>query len=574
MINAPESMTAASQELMHERPMMKLKGQLQRLCPNLAPDASLAKYTRAIEQCRLMEQLPATTSGTGGKCSRKAVKVRAEANRLYLAKEYEKALGKYNESICLAETGSEHLGMGYANRSAIYFEQDEFEYALANIALAKEHNYPERLMPKLLEREQQCRVKLAEGKSKGTVPLRRFDLNVPVNSKIPFLASGIKMARLEDFGRSMIATKRFKTGDVILHEKSILASIDLMLQFQNCNLCSAEEGLSLLPCPNCATVMYCSQECLERDFRLVHRFECPIAEKVQHLSYGFVNLGSRLFLYGLSLFDDDLDEMMRYCNRTKTGGNPLNLDYTRYDPLEEFKELYNLSATTTPTNESSYRFFATIRCLMYLESPLLKTIVISDEQKAFMRQCVLDFTRAASYYRWHLTSPLFPIQSLFNHSCDPNVLIVILSGHVKLVVFRPIRPNEQICFSYGHRWWDTPMCQEPFPMVFVCKCIVCDPSKKIAWLASKRELTLAAKADLVVVGLQVCGSDSDDVADLALIQTYIERNGRFVQAMEEFMKLLSLHWTLLFRLLRQEDEAQRRAKIAARLAGAAIDVVD
>lgn len=116
MINAPESMTAASQDLMHERPMMKLKGQLQRLCPNLAPDASLAKYTRAIEQCRLMEQLPATTSGTGGKCSRKAVKVRAEANRLYLAKEYEKALGKYNESICLAETGSEHLGMGYANR--------------------------------------------------------------------------------------------------------------------------------------------------------------------------------------------------------------------------------------------------------------------------------------------------------------------------------------------------------------------------------------------------------------------------------------------------------------------------
>lgn len=115
MINAPESMSAASQEMLRERPMIKMKGQLQRLCPNLAPDASLAKFTRAIEQCRLMDQLPAT-SGTGGKCSRKAVKVRAEAHRLYLAKEYEKALGKYNESICLAETGSEHLGTGYANR--------------------------------------------------------------------------------------------------------------------------------------------------------------------------------------------------------------------------------------------------------------------------------------------------------------------------------------------------------------------------------------------------------------------------------------------------------------------------
>lgn len=73
--------------------------------------------------------------------------------------------------------------------------------------------------------------------------------------------------------------------------------------------------------------MYCSQECLDRDFRLVHRFECPIAGMVQHLTYGFISLGTKLFFYGLSLFNDDLDEMMRYCNRTKTEGNPLKLDY-------------------------------------------------------------------------------------------------------------------------------------------------------------------------------------------------------------------------------------------------------
>uniref|UniRef100_A0A1Q3EWL8 SET and MYND domain-containing protein 4 n=1 Tax=Culex tarsalis TaxID=7177 RepID=A0A1Q3EWL8_CULTA len=574
MINAPESVTASSQQMMRERPLIILRGQLERLRPNLAPDASLAKFTRAIEQCHLLDQLPAT-SGTGGKCSRKATKLRAEGNRLYLAKDYRKALWKYNESICLAETGSEHLAMGYANRSAIYFEQNEFEYALANIALAKQHHYPERLMPKLIEREQKCRAKLAEGLSKGTDPPLEFELNVPVNPKIPFLASGIKMVRLEDFGRSMVATESFKTGDVILHEKSILASIDLMAQFQNCNLCAAEEEYSLIPCPNCATVMYCSQECLERDFRLVHRFECPIAEKVQHLSFGFSNLGPKLFLYGLSLFDDDLDEMMRYCHkRTKTGGNPLNLDYTRYDPLEEFKELYNLSATTTPTNEFSYRFFTTIRCLVLLESPLLESIVVSDEQKAFMRQCVLDFTRAASYYKWDRTSPLFPVQSLFNHSCDPNVLIAIRSAHVKLVVFQPIRPNEQICFSYGHRWWETPMCKEPFQMVFVCKCVICDPLKNVAWQAKKRAITAAANRDLVFVSHAVCGARSNNVTDLGLIQTFIERHGHIVHARKEYGALLDLHWKLLFNLLTEEDEAQRRSKVMAALEGGVTNDVD
>uniref|UniRef100_A0A8D8KL58 (northern house mosquito) hypothetical protein n=1 Tax=Culex pipiens TaxID=7175 RepID=A0A8D8KL58_CULPI len=65
----------------------------------------------------------------------KAAHFRQQGNHFYLAKRYEKALEKYNESICYAEAGSDQLAMGYANRSAIYFEQGEYEFALLNIGL-------------------------------------------------------------------------------------------------------------------------------------------------------------------------------------------------------------------------------------------------------------------------------------------------------------------------------------------------------------------------------------------------------------------------------------------------------
>lgn len=574
MLTATPEASQAMMDTFMQRPLVRLRGMLTDLRLDLEADASLERYTQAILECGLLEDLPATEKG---KCSRTAAAIRAEGNRKFKGLDYDGALLKYNESICHAETNSADLGIGYANRSAVYFAQNEFELALANIAMAKQHHYPEPLMEKLLDREQKCQAKLAEGLSKGTVPKRRFDLNVPVNPKIPFLAEGISMVRLEDFGRSMVATKNFAPGDVILHEKSILASIDLMKTYKCCNLCSAEASYNLIPCPNCVTVMYCSRECLERDSRLVHRFECPIAEKVRHLCYGFTNLGTKLFFYGLSLFKDDLDEMMRYCERVKTGGNPLNLDYTRYDPLEEFKELYNVNATTNPANEGNYRFFVAIRCLMFLQCPLIKSIVRTKQHKSFMRQCVLDFTRAGSYYRYDVISPVFPVQSLFNHSCDPNILISTLSGHVKLVVIRPIRPNEQICFSYGFIWWEpesVPMSQQSVQGVFNCKCVVCDPMKKISWLANSGHFTAGANRALGKLMQAVRKPFSDDLTELQVLESFIQKYGAIAHPQKDFGLILTLYWRWLYKLLREEDAALRRAKIVAELGGQSISDVD
>ncbi|XP_058461267.1 SET and MYND domain-containing protein 4-like isoform X4 [Malaya genurostris] len=84
--------------------------------------------------------------------------LRVKANGTYMNKsvEQEVVLRLYNESICHAPDKAEELGIGYANRSAVYFNQKQYNHCLDNILLAKANNYPTSKMQKLLEREQKC----------------------------------------------------------------------------------------------------------------------------------------------------------------------------------------------------------------------------------------------------------------------------------------------------------------------------------------------------------------------------------------------------------------------------------
>lgn len=52
----------------------------------------------------------------GVKRNSKAVAIRQEGNRFFKDHSWSKAVEKYNESICWAETGSEEVGIGFANR--------------------------------------------------------------------------------------------------------------------------------------------------------------------------------------------------------------------------------------------------------------------------------------------------------------------------------------------------------------------------------------------------------------------------------------------------------------------------
>ncbi|XP_038112786.1 SET and MYND domain-containing protein 4 [Culex quinquefasciatus] len=497
------------------------------------------------------------------KCDRRAAQLRQEGNRLYLERLYGDALERYNESICFAERDSDQLGMGFANRSAIYCEQGEFEYALANIALAKAHHYPEKLMPKLLAREQSCRAKLDAGQSKGTVPNPRMDVNVNANPKIPFVADGVGMKLYKQFGRGLIAERDFQVGDIILDEKPTLVTNALGYRYTNCANCSTGFNHSLLPCPGCVSYMYCSEECLQRDKRFVHRFECGMAEKLRNAMFCSTIIGPKLFFYGLTLFDDDLQAMMDYCHgETAHGlGNPFDMDFRTKDQLDQFKVLHKAGVHHITILDQVRRVSAAVFYVLFTEhSPLLKRLVTTQAQRDFVLNCFLDYTRKCGALLLDSTesSTVSLVGSIVNHSCDPNAVLTIHGGHIKLAVLRSIAKGEQILASYGPTWWQP---KPDYESCYKCKCVVCT---KPSWSIKQGTLPPAAVQHDRLITTISCSPEANFADRLNVMQQFLNRYAAF-HADVAYGEVLKLYNLMLKGMIQLDLTTGERAKVAASL---------
>ncbi|XP_038119661.1 SET and MYND domain-containing protein 4-like [Culex quinquefasciatus] len=148
--------------------------------PNLLPPSTRVVLRACCHPGRLyaVQGIYAPASGSAAGSGTRQVRrrrgpLRNTGNRLYLD-------GKYGEALvwCFAEKETNRLATGYGNRSVVYFEQGEYAFALYNIDLAKKHDYPEKLMPKLRVMELNCKHQIAAGRSKDTVPSPRMDINV------------------------------------------------------------------------------------------------------------------------------------------------------------------------------------------------------------------------------------------------------------------------------------------------------------------------------------------------------------------------------------------------------------
>lgn len=471
------------------------------------------------------------------KCNLRAERLRRTANRLYKRGCYKEAMGKYNEAICYAEADSDHLGFCYANRSAIYYEKEEYELALLNMAIARANNYPEHLNDKLVVRERSCRKRLEAGYSKNLAPCPRMGINVEVNPQIPFLAKGIAMKEYSWCGRGLVAERDFQTGDVILDEKIMLSSVDVSLKYYKCSSCSAENQQSLIPCPNCVHAMYCSEECRERDKQFVHRFECGMATKLQNISLYTSNMGPKLFLYGLTVFHDDFDRMMEFCEQAdQTVGDPFTLNYREYDPLAEFKELYKCNLNAGTDLESTFKACAALSYAVFSKHPSIQSHLVTNAHHRFLLKILLRLTRTACFFMWNtfnnpsktslgqVTSTLNVFGSIVNHSCDPNVVAIIMGGRLKLILLRPILAGEQILTAYGPTWYDG---ERNIRFYFQCTCPFCRQPSMKHWLATGRRFSPRAMRNVFKLVSIFLSEEFNDVDKLNAFRKFIDIHSLF-----------------------------------------------
>lgn len=192
------------------------------------------------------------------KSNTKSDSLRLEGNKLFYQKNYYDAMVKYNESLCFAETGSEMLGLAYANRSAVCFEIKLYDFCSQNIALAKQNKYPEVNADVLTKRDEKClAMKQSKRDNRTTNMEQTFKLSYPSHKKIPFMAECLELKCNGKYGRHIVTNKNLKVGDVVAIEEPFCKIVQKEFIHQICSWCFNSNLMNLIPCPACTTGIYC-----------------------------------------------------------------------------------------------------------------------------------------------------------------------------------------------------------------------------------------------------------------------------------------------------------------------------
>jgi tetratricopeptide (TPR) repeat protein len=186
--------------------------------------------------------------------------LRNEGNLLYKDRNFNDALIKYNESLCLSEAGSENLGLAFANRSAICLELKKFDKCMKNIKLARQNNYPKSSQEVLATREKKC-SELSK-KSKANDGKKFFRLSYKPSKSIPYIIDGLEMRNNDKYGRHIVTNKDLHVGDIVAIEKpfcsvlltkSNFVEVDQNNKFLRCAYCLRSNRFELVPCQGCCS---------------------------------------------------------------------------------------------------------------------------------------------------------------------------------------------------------------------------------------------------------------------------------------------------------------------------------
>lgn len=221
----------------------------------------------------------------------------------------------YTKSIAFAPVGSSELSLAYANRSAVLFKARLYEDCLLDIERTlKSTGYPDKLKTKLFIRQSLCfkalnqnsrleqcishanaiqwlphliksnpnynlkdeYLKMMNGLEK---PRDTFVTFVPEirkkNSLIVGGSNAIKLKKTNDNKQHIVATRDIKSGEFIYLSEPLALVLRDELRFSNCWHCGRQTWAGV-PCDQCPSVVFCSQQCKEKAWNEYHDIECLV----------------------------------------------------------------------------------------------------------------------------------------------------------------------------------------------------------------------------------------------------------------------------------------------------------
>lgn len=393
---------------------------------------------------------------------------RKETNDCYLD-----AIKWYNKSICYAEIDSEHLSLGYSNRSAVYFELKLYAECLQNIEMARVAlGFPSRLAEKLEKRASDCQRLMKNNNLKtGTDQTKNPvepSLSYPPHENVPYIANCLELRKSAEYGRYVITNRDLQVGQIIAIEEPFCTSLSNNVQYERCENCCLEKSRNLIPCNECTVVMFCSEECRVEAWNRFHKFECPIIDVIiRRLRSSDHRISLRATLCALSHFES-IDALQTFIEETGDQDNNV-FDVKITDEAAKYASVYSMQRASDVGYAEVVRTILRQVCLILVSKSkglvddenseqAIKTLV-EISQKHFLstllnRSVIADVAISMDLFKNNMneqkdpTIGLYPFRFLLNHSCHPNICSSTNGNKIVIIVLRPIKAGEQIFDNY------------------------------------------------------------------------------------------------------------------------------
>lgn len=433
------------------------------------------------------------------------------------------------------------LAYALANRSAVLCHTKLYQPCLTDIQAAIDAGYPENLRHKLYERRGKCHFqmghkpeaqeafqhakiaiqlsdldqtkrnnlinehdkqiwqceKMPENLVKGAIGTTILHSSIPnlgdrVNKQVPVMTDSLDVDYKEESGRGLFAQRDIEVGEVLIVEKPFASTVLSNFKGRYCHHC-CERVIAPTPCLSCSAIVFCGGKCQKEAWEGYHKFECDVLDSIQEPEISLGHLAVKTVLKA------GYSYLTEFEGKSATDKTKIVLNENEVYDSEDYRTVYDLvNHCEDRSAEELLKYtldaYYLQKCLEASdffgsdeEKDLSKSYIIGSHilRNLMMLPCNAHECSELAYLPSNLPesvtveigSAIYPVLSLINHSCDPNVVRHSYGNICVVRAIRNISKGSEVLDNYGALCALTPTEARRNKLApqyfFTCHCLAC-----------------------------------------------------------------------------------------------------
>ena len=399
----------------------------------------------------------------------------------------------------LERQGRCYYELGLYENAAQSFEKAIFKLAKSKLK-KEEMEAREKKLNTLLEYCQN-KTNTTEKVLKGSTYTDPIPEITEIKSKqFPCASDSFSLKYTKERGRYPIALANIKVGELLVVEEPYCSIVNSKYFATHCHFCCHRAEVPV-PCTGCSNVVYCSLKCQEASWEACHSWECSILPLVSELDSDIAHLALRMVIKATFPYLKEFKEKYGDRNIDEEDQCSIGFDEDGIYDSHNYWAVYNL-VNHTYDRKFPDLFRRTVMAV-YLLKCLEKTEYFPSEEEECsetdrieigghilrhlqMLPCnaheVTEFLiepgEMLTSNSMGIGSAIYATLSLFNHSCDPNVVRHSYGDKCVVRAIHNIKEGEEIIDSYSIIYptmeKEARMSELRRQYYFECECLACE----------------------------------------------------------------------------------------------------